>query len=488
MNIIELFENLNIDKSSLLQITSEEIIKIEKHVNVEKKINPDIDVNVANNLIEALKKYPSEFQFIANNRILYNFFSKKNYYRDSFPSQNIIVDNERVKMFIENYLLDDLIIFFDKKSIENKFEEMNDFLVYKEYFPEELLYKVEKRAEGKLDFVLSVLNAKEQNYFPILYVKQASFFIFLSHFVSTDLDDKVHSLLNEIVDIYNVTKSSEFAEGIMISMANYHSFDDELMDTIASNKRIVQNNIEGREGKSSSSGSGFSWRVFGILLVILLKIAVFSNKCSSGSSDYDINNSENMNTIMESLNERYASDKNHFINYLTDCKTEFIDSIKKIDTLKTGDKVFKSMFSSKFEEQIPDSLKITIKNKSDFDVVLLISKKINRNDYFKQPTYSVLLKKKESINVSKNDFFNFYVGNELASFLSKDTEIIKYDKEHEYRFIKQPLKSKEILKVDYGFTSDVIIRNYDESVRIETKEESENNSKGDEVVDAVKIN
>jgi hypothetical protein len=56
MNIIELFENLNIDKSSLLQITSEEIIRIEKHVNVEKKINPDIDVNVANNLIEKLPK------------------------------------------------------------------------------------------------------------------------------------------------------------------------------------------------------------------------------------------------------------------------------------------------------------------------------------------------------------------------------------------------------------------------------------------------
>lgn len=488
MNIIELYKNVNIDKTAIQTISKDEIIRIEKQINVERKINSDIDVNVANNLIEALKNYPLPFQFILNSHGLFNFFTKNEYRRSYFPTENIEINDEEVQRFIEKYLQDDLTTFFDKKCIENKFEEMNNFLVYKEYFPEELLYKVSKRAEGKLDFVLSVLNANEQNYFPILYVKQAQFFIFLSHFVSTDLDDKVHSLLNEIVDIYNVTKSSEFAEGIMISMANYHSFDEELMDTIASNKRIVQNNIEGREGKSSSSGSGFSWRVFGIILVILLKIAVFSNKCSSGSSDYDNNNIENMNTIMESIEEKYVSEKNHFFDYLTDFKTIDNDSLKKIDTLKTGDKVFKSMYSSKLEEQIPDSLKINIKNKSDFDVVLLISKKINRNDYFKQPTYSVLLKKKESINVSKNDFFNFYVGNELASFLSKDTEIIKYDKEHEYRFIKQPPKSKEILKVDYGFTSDVIIRNYDESVRIETKN-SENDIKGDDdFVEAVKIN
>lgn len=104
MNIIELFENLNIDKSSLLQITFEEIIRIEKQVNVEKKINPDIDVNVANNLIEALKYFPTEFQFIANIRVLYNFFSRKNFLRDDFPAQNIEVNKDKVKLFIEKYL------------------------------------------------------------------------------------------------------------------------------------------------------------------------------------------------------------------------------------------------------------------------------------------------------------------------------------------------------------------------------------------------
>jgi hypothetical protein len=140
----------------------------------------------------------------------------------------------------------------------------------------------------------------------------------------------------------------------------------------------------------------------------LIRVGVFTKQCSSsGSSDYDINNSENMNTIMESIEEKYVNEKNHFFNYLSDFKTINIDSLNNIDTLKTGDRVFKSMYSSKFEEQIPDSLKINIKNKSDFDIVVLISDKVNPNSNFNQPRYSVFLKKKESIwkmgNVAPQD-------------------------------------------------------------------------------------
>ena len=77
MNIIELFEELKIDKSNILLLSPEDVIRIEKQVNVEKRINPDIDVNVANSLILALKEYPQELYFVVSNRVLYNLFAKK---------------------------------------------------------------------------------------------------------------------------------------------------------------------------------------------------------------------------------------------------------------------------------------------------------------------------------------------------------------------------------------------------------------------------
>lgn len=77
MNIIELFEELKIDKNNILLFSAEDIIRIEKQINVEKRINPDINVNVANNLILALKEYREELYFIVSNRILYNLFRRK---------------------------------------------------------------------------------------------------------------------------------------------------------------------------------------------------------------------------------------------------------------------------------------------------------------------------------------------------------------------------------------------------------------------------
>jgi hypothetical protein len=294
----------------------------------------------------------------------------------------------------------------------------------------------------------------------------------LSHFASTEIDDKVHYLLNEIVDIYNVTKTSEFASSIMISMAKYHSFDEELMDTIASNKRIVQNNIDGREGKSSS-GSGFSWRVFGIILFIFLKITIFSKGCSSSSSsNYDINNSENMNSIMESIDKKYKNEKSDFFYYLTEFDATNIDSIKNIDTLKTGDKVFKSTYNGEFKNVITDSLTININNKSNFDVVVLISEKLMSTAQFMKPKYSLLLKKNETLEVSKNDLFSFYIGNNLASFVTTKTQIIKHDSEHEYRFINLANNSKDILKTEYTFESDVTILDENKIITIDSKGKS----------------
>jgi hypothetical protein len=477
MNIIELFENLNIDKSSLLHITSEEIIRIEKQVNVEKRINPDIDVSDANNLIEALKYFPTEFQFIANIRVLYNFFSKKSYLRDDFPAQNIEVNCDKVKLFIEKYLQDDLTTFFDKKIIENKYEEMNDLLIYKEYFPEELLYKVAKRAEGKLDFVLSSLHASNVNYFPLLFVKQSHFFIFLSHFVSSELDDKVNHLLNAIVDIYNVTKSSEFAEAIMISMSNYRSFDDELMDTIASNKRVVLDNINGREGRSEKSV--FSWKTFFIILVILLKVAFFSNKCSSDSDstygNYDNNTYDNVQ-IEEApaeLDPYYTESQakiDTFKMFLTDYDKTEKNNLTYNDTIKTGQNPFTNVYKNQFVSTSYNYRLFT--NKTNYDIILLENAVAYDTINISKQAYYIKSKQDFKLDLT-SEFkrtFNFYVGKKLASFHnSKEKLYIHGNSIVEPRFTVLANGAKELLNDDYSFKEDVIIVERNGKIIIESK-------------------
>lgn len=490
MNIIELFESLHIAKSSLLQFTPEEIIRIEKQVNVEKKINPDIDVNVANNLIEALKYFPTEFQFIANLRVLYNFFSKKNFLRDAFPEQNIEVNGDKVKLFIEKYFQDDLITFFDKKIIENKYEEMNELLVYKDYFPEELLYKVGKRAEGKVDFVLSSLHSKDVNYFPLLFIKQVHFFNFLSHFVSSELDNKVNQLLNVIVDIYNVTKRSEFAEAIMISMSNYHSFDEELMDTIASNKQVVLNNISGREDKSEKSS--FSWKTFLVIIVILFKIAIVSNKCSSNDdeSTYDNYNNGNYENIYDTTQvqefkpelDRYYVESQAKIDtfklFLTDYDKTEINNLTYNDSIKTGQNPFTNVYKNQFVSTSYNYMMFT--NKTNYDIVLMENTVAYDTVNVAKQAYFIKSKQFFKLDLT-SDYkrsFNFYVGKKLASFHNtKEKLYIHGNSIVEPRFTVLANGAKELLKEDYTFKGDVVIVEKNGKIIIEsevssTKEQS----------------
>ena len=485
MNIIELFENLNIDKSSLLQITSEEIIRIEKHINVEKKINPDIDVNVANNLIEALKNYPLEFQFITNTRVLYNFFSKKNYIRDAFPNQNVEVDSDRVKLFIEKFLQDDLTTFFDKKIIENSYEEMNELLVYKGYFPEELLFKVGKRAEGKLDFIIASLHSRDVNYFPLLFVKQSHFFIFLSNFVSSELDNKVNHLLNVVVDIYNVTKSSEFAEGIMISMANYHSYDEELMDTIASNRQVVLNNISGRQGKKEKSN--FSWKTFLVIIVILFKIAILSNKCSSTNTttydNYDNVNYDNTTIDSSQIQEfkpeldRYYLESQAKIDtfklFLTDYDKTEKNNLTYNDSIKTGQNPFRNVYKNQFVSTSYNYMMFI--NKTNYDIVLMENTVAYDTINVAKQAYFIKSKQFFKLDVT-SDFkrtFNFYVGKKLASFHnSKEKLYIHGNSIVEPRFTVLANGAKELLKEDYTFKGEVIITEKNGKIVIESEETS----------------
>ena len=145
MNIIELFEKLDIDKNSILLFSAEDIMRVEKMLNVEKRINPKIDSNTGENLITALKNCKEELLFVMSNHILFNFFTHNNFSKNQFLSYNLTVSDDRIKNFIELFLADDLISFFSLKLSKNTYndlEELDSVLDLKRYFPEEIIYKM----------------------------------------------------------------------------------------------------------------------------------------------------------------------------------------------------------------------------------------------------------------------------------------------------------------------------------------------------------
>jgi len=279
MNIIELFEELKIEKSNILLFSAEDIIRIEKQVNVEKKINPDIDVNVANNLVLALKEYRTALYFVVSNRILFNLFAKKNYSRNSFPAPQREYDASSIQAFISQFLNDDLVLFFDQNLSQNKFDAISDIFDFKSCFPEEALFQLNKKLIGKIDFILVNLHhGNSSNMQAISYVEYRSFYALLSCFSSIEMDDKMRSLVNIVSSRYNANKLSDFFMTCISAMAGYVAFDPSLTEILVGNREAVFSNINSRE---PSGSSGWSARTIIFVVIAVVKILALFAKCSS---------------------------------------------------------------------------------------------------------------------------------------------------------------------------------------------------------------
>lgn len=278
MNIIELFEELKIDKNNILLFSSEDIIRIEKQINVEKRINQDIDVNVANNLILALKEYRQELYFIVSNRILYNLFSKKNYSRHNFPSPQREYDSEKIQYFVNQFLIDDLVLFFDQHLSQNKFDFINDIFDFKDCFPEDALFQLNKKLNGKVDAILVNLSQNNSANMPaISYVEYRSFYVLLSYFSSIEMDNKIRSLVNIVSERYNANKQSDFYMTCISSMQGYVAYDPALTAILVGNREAVYSNSIDRG--SSDSSSGFSGKTIFFIILAVIKILSLFARC-----------------------------------------------------------------------------------------------------------------------------------------------------------------------------------------------------------------
>jgi len=485
MNIIELFEKLNLERGKFYQFSAEEIIKIEKRINVEKKLNPEIDNNVASNLVLALKNYPQVFDFLANDFVLYNFFAKSKYPRSHFKSQKIEIDSEQIKAFIDEFLSEDLVLYFDKKMTQNAFDDMEYLLQSKEYFPQEVLYKIEKKAFSKLDFSVNQLDNLAVDMSHLNYLKHKIFYDFLSHFSSPGMDECFTRFINKITAIYNKQPHWNFSSSVIISLSNYNAYSDELKELMLKNKKVANENIESK----TSSSSTFSGKSIFFIIVFVLKVIWILSKCSSNQSNtiyqnnYDNGIYRNSNTInyqmppssaVDSVFEKETTKITAFKTYLTTPVSKIaINSDYKLGNFKTGENPFTNVYANARTLDL-NSSELMFKNNSDFDVVVLENavKKtsIGRINNFASRSYFIKSKESVAIRIDSEEekVFNFYIGNALASF-GKDADFKIFDAMNEYRFTKIPESASFIMDHDFKFGNDVTIDQNGEEFSIKSR-------------------
>ncbi|KOP35839.1 hypothetical protein DBB36_01980 [Flavobacterium sp. WLB] len=272
MNIIELIENAGIYKENRSAFSTEDSEKVRKQFEIERSQNPNLDPNLADNLITAFNEFPKEILFISNNRILYNFFARKNYSRNRFITDySVSVNEENIKSFIGRFLSKDLDTFFDQNIAQNRFD---DLLNVKEYLPQNSLDNLSQKISTKLDFVVNKFDENpslSSGAETIEFIKYRSFYTLLSHFRSAENDKKIRAIYSKMSgSIVSAGVRNEFLEPMVSSMVNYKPIDYELSNTIRSHKDRIDAAKDREYSSSSSSGGMSTWSIVVLRLILLL--------------------------------------------------------------------------------------------------------------------------------------------------------------------------------------------------------------------------
>lgn len=182
MNIIALLESISLDKSKIGNYSREEFTQIKKQLIAEKGTNQEIQDSDIAKLLKALKSDPESFQAVLNNRILFNFFAKKEYPRQNFSDAFAFVETEKVKSFIQLFLSEELAMFFNQNLELDKFNEIGHLAAAVKYFPDSLDFALHQHALDKLDNAIAILKPPYGNMFTILYIKDGHFFTFFKSY------------------------------------------------------------------------------------------------------------------------------------------------------------------------------------------------------------------------------------------------------------------------------------------------------------------
>jgi hypothetical protein len=463
MNIIALFEKLQLDKASIATISTEEVIRIEKRIALEKRIDAEIDTNAATNLVEALRNYRDEMAFIVGHRTFYNFLSDKNYSRNIFKFPVPEVDSARIRSFFDRFLEEDLVLMAERDLSENNFFNLISVCFRKEYLPESILFRMHKKLIGKLELALGELHNGTVSGTSEGILTNREFYELLNCFSDTVTDEKVTMLINIVAKMHNnaASKNRLLTRNIMIAMSEYKPFDDQLADIIERNKKVM---TTATTSSDRSSGSSFPWWKALVFVVLLIRIVIAMSKSSSApSTDYD---SYDYGNYQPKDYKTAEVDPVYFFNYLTNYdKADLAQNFMMVDVPNEG-----IPFHGMYDGMIPSSGASPVEffNKTAYDVILLVEASDNtRSSVYIQSGM------KASINIGNRNF-RFYFGKKLASFGPENSTYQRRNadntrKVQEYRFSELPENCRFMLDKQFDIKSNAVIMQAGKNISIESE-------------------
>jgi hypothetical protein len=472
MNIIQLFETLTIDKSGIGAISPEDFSRIESLLYTEKENNSSItDISITN-LVNALKYHSESFRAIFENRVLYNFFTKKDQPRNYFKPEMVSNDIAKMKSFVGLFFGNEIKVLFNQSFEENQFYKASILAEASAFFPDTITNYLVFEASQRLDDSQSKIIPPYGDLSKVAYLKDANFYAFLSKIKTPALEEKLHVVQESIISMFEQNSYSELAGKVFLGMGSYEALDVNFAEKI----KVYREKGSEFYKPFAPRKKNRTWIYVVVGAFILLRVGFFmasSNFFSNNDYDndtYDYN--ESYTADAPTIDPYYTEMKfkiDSFHTFLSDFKESEIKNFTINSGLKSGDNPFETFYEAAQKTESNDYVKV--KNNTKYDMVLLQNNILY--DSIKMPVTAYFLKAGEKAvlnSVASNAVFNIYVGKTLASFKTTSANLfIRKQSIVEYRFKELLPQTKELLKTNFYFDDDVNINFKNGDLKIDSR-------------------
>lgn len=448
MNIISVANLLSLKNKSLAELSDLEINELDKKID-DEGINVDKKA-----FLKALKNYPNSFQFVLNDKSLFNFFTDKNLHKNQFSNDNLIVDIREIQFFLKTFLFDEISFFIDNKMKSNEFEKLAELSGSLRFLPDDLSKKIVQQTVEKIDLAYHSFYPVPKDFSKISYLKNYYFFVLINNINDPIIEEKMKALFTAVKKYFQNSKGSEFSKQVFSAMKFYTPTDKSFSEEI--------NHIK-EKAEISFSTIHFGKRKYYWLYAIVLVLVIYRGIMfyNAFSSQFPVNNDyESEDYYEEPKIDRYYTNMkfqiDSFQTFLAGFNEKQVRNLKK-SNIKTGDNPFETFYNYVTPKDNFDFIKIT--NNTNYDLILLENNivydsiKMPKSAYFIKANDVLHLKNSEAL---ASEVFNVYFGKNLSSFQTESYHLfIRKGSIVENRFSELHPQSKTILKRDIKITDDI---------------------------------
>ena len=447
MKYISLIDELNLEISTISNIDTTQIIRLQKQIKAKAVLENTTNHGELYSLIENLKNEDIRegHIFIENNLWLKQILLEKfdeiriSSFKLNDPREDI---NDSLKKFIHPFLVDLIKPVLTSLLNRGEYTIFYRILQQQQYFSEEIKQQIINFLRSKLNFATVYLNDGRltQKQQPVSFLTNHNFISSLNVFPNAFVDE-IQEVNSEIVDIYNKYRKkishTEFiyAAKVMTVFGKLDIANVFLRDLLYENSQTAKEYVYSSGKISSSSGGSGIWAlmVFGF---IILRV-IFSSSNSNSSSNYG--NEDYRKIIQEIVDKRELQDektitvikkeskkKSDHIRFIYSLKLKVHKESVSEDSPTVNFTAFSNPYPKTFNNITVSKINLdnnftNIKNKTGKD--LIIFKLTTGEDS------SIIIQKNNSvaIDIIKGDSLLFYTGNNFAvtkfSHFKRDYEL-----------------------------------------------------------------